>query len=69
MTLIDKLKKEYPEISDWQIKQGVSSEKERNNQSTEATEFIATSPDNKSIRNFVYTLFTNHKGSKESWSE
>lgn len=35
MTMIDKLKKEYPEISGWQIEQGERNEKERINQSTE----------------------------------
>lgn len=69
MTLVDELKKEYPEIAEWNIEQGESHEKERINQNTETIKFVAKSPDEKIKRHFVYTNFTDHRGSRKNWRE
>ena len=69
MILGNQLKKEYPEILEWNIEQGETHEKERINQSTETIKFVATSPDKETQRHFVYTNFTDHRGSKVSWRE
>lgn len=69
MTLIDQLKEKHPEILGWNIEKGESPEKKRINQSTETIKFVATSPDKKIQRHFIYTNFTDHRGSKTSWRE
>ena len=69
MSLIDKLKSEYPDIVDWAIEQGDTKEKERINQNIEITEFVATSSDKSKQRRFTYTHFTDYRGTKESWRE
>tara|TARA_R110000868_G_scaffold243863_6_gene499957 strand:- start:346 stop:567 length:222 start_codon:yes stop_codon:yes gene_type:complete len=69
MTLVDQLTEEYPEILGWNVEQGERHEKERINQSTETIKFVATSPDKKTQKHFIYTNFTDHRGSKTSWRE
>lgn len=63
------LRDEFTIPDDWSIIRGKSLEKERINQSTETTEFVAVSPEGENKRTFIHTLFCNHKGSKSSWRE
>jgi hypothetical protein len=54
---------------DWNVQKGETKEKERINQSTETTEFTATSPDGSIKRIFIHTNFCDHEGSEKSWRE
>lgn len=69
MSLDGQLKSEYPDIEGWDVVRESTKERERINQSTEITSFVATSPDGRQERRFTYTLFTDHRGFKESWNE
>lgn len=64
-----KLRDEFDIPDDWKISQGETRERERINQSTETTIFTAASPDGENIKTYQYTVFTDHKGTKESWQD
>lgn len=64
-----KLIDEFDIPNDWEISQGETREKEGINQSTEITIFTVTSPDGEDIKTYQLTVFTNHKGTKDSWRE